>query len=522
MEINTGASSDLNGNFTITGVPPGTYTVLISYVGYKKDSVQVIIVPNKVTQVAFNLSPISIQLEAVEMVGERTARPNETNLGLQKMTIRELELLPKGVETDIFRSLQFIPGVQSTGDVSARYFVRGGGSDQNLVLLNGVSVYNPFHVMGLFSIIDPEMVNALEFYKGGFTSEFGGRLSSVMDIVTKDGNKNKYGGNMSLSFLTAKAALEGPIPGGSFIFTGRKSLFNSTLKKFVNMRDAPFDFYDMSGKVNFSSSTTESLTKILLHGFTSADNLRNPDPEKADFNWSNNLFGAYWFQAWKDVPIYSEANLSVSNFSGDINPKAGTSKERFNEITDVTMRTDFTNIFESRDELKVGYNLKSVSTAFRFENLQGIKSAVDDKGFHLSVYGKYRFMRYEDLGIDIGSRVNAISMSTAKSAVLEPRVNLSYVIYPGVTLKGAWGVYTQELITLTNETEIISLFEPWLVTPDYIRVPEAVHYVAGIDVATFGALTFATEVYYKDLRHTAEVNDLKADEADPDFIQGKG
>ncbi len=517
-----GTSTDLNGNFTITGVPAGIHTAAVSYLGYKADSISVEIKRGKVTQVNIPLSPINIELEEIEMVGEKMVRPNETNLGLQKITIRELELLPKSVETDIFRSLQFVPGVQSTGDVSARYYVRGGGSNQNLVLLNGVSVYNPFHALGLFSIIDPEMINAVEFYKGGFSADLGGRLSSVLDLVTKDGNKNYYGGSAAISFLTAKAAVEGPIPSGSFILTGRKSLFSNTLKKFINLKDAPFEFYDISGKISYANTEGESLTKISLHGFNSQDKLVNESPYKADYKWTNNIYGAYWFQAWEDVPIYSETNFSVSSFRGDIDPKYGLSKQRHNDITDVTLGTDFTNIFSNRDEIKLGWELKSVSTSFNFENLQGIKSAVADKGFHFTFYGKYKFLRFEDLGMDVGARVNAITMAKTRSATIEPRVNLTYVLYPGIKLKGAWGIYTQELITLTDENEIISIFEPWLITPDYLKIPEAIHYVAGLDITTLGNVNLSIEAYYKDLKYTAEVNQLKADEIDPDFIQGSG
>ena len=157
------------------------------------------------------LSPVNIQLEEIEKIGEKFKRPNETDIGLQKLDIREIESLPKGVETDIFRTLHFLPGVQATGDISARYYVRGSSSDQNLVLYNGVSVYNPFHALGLFSIIDPEMINSLEFYKGGFPAEYGGRMSSVLNLVTKDGNKNKYSGSATMSFLTAKASVEGSV-----------------------------------------------------------------------------------------------------------------------------------------------------------------------------------------------------------------------------------------------------------------------------------------------------------------------
>lgn len=520
---NFGASADLNGNFIISGIPGGkNYTLKASYLSYSTKRIKINIPAGQVIQLRIELSPSTVTLQTIEKIGEKQVRPNETDLGLQKMNIRDIELMPKGVETDIFRSLQSLPGVQSTGDVSARYYVRGGSSNENLVLLNGVSVYNPFHALGLFSIIDPEMINAVEFYRGGFAADFGGRLSSVLNLVTKDGNKNRYSGNANISFLTGKAAFEGPLPGGSFMVTGRKSLFSNTLRKFINYKDAPFDFYDLSLKANFQNSSDKSLTKVSIHGFNSLDQLKNDDQTKADYRWLNNIFGASWFQAWENVPIYSETKLSYSGFEGNIDPKYSSAKRRFNKVDDVSFQTDFTNIYDSRDELKVGYLLKSVKTELNFENLQGVTTSATKKGLHLSLYGKYRFLRWEDFGVDLGTRLNVLSLSNSHAPILEPRINLTYNLLPGFSVKGAWGIYTQEMITLVNENEVISLFEPWLIAPDYLEVPSAQHFVVGFSWSRFQYLTFDIEGYYKKIKNSAELNANKSSSLDPDFVAGKG
>ncbi len=522
-DANIGASADLNGYFIITGVPANqAYTVRISYIGYGSKEIDVVIKPNKITQLRILLSPVNIQLHEIEKIGEKYKRPNETDIGLQKLDIRDIEALPKGVETDIFRSLHFLPGVQTTGDISARYYVRGSSSDQNLVLYNGVSVYNPFHALGLFSIIDPEMINSLEFYKGGFPAEYGGRLSSILNLVTKDGNKNKYSGSATMSFLTAKASFEGPLPIGSFIITGRKSTFNDILKRFLNFKEAPFDFHDLSFKFNYTSTATKSLTKFYVHGFNSLDQLINDDPGKADYSWSNNIYGAYLFQEWEDVPIYSESSLSTSNFSGEVLPKESFAKPRKNVVNDITLKSDFTYVYESRNELKVGYSFKSIKTELNFENLQGGVTDIIDKSLQFTLYGKYKFLQWESFGIDVGSRINVLTLSAQGGSIFEPRVNITYSIFPGLAIKGAWGIYTQDLITLTNEDEVISLFEPWVIVPDYLKPSESIHYVLGLEFVSFGNMNFTIETYYKLLRNTAEQNDNKTSASDPDFISGKG
>src|SRR5690606_13672240 len=230
-ELKTGASTNERGLFLINSIPANKkYTVVVSYVGYDTKILVAEIKPNKVNDVEVKLRPLSIELQAVEKIGEKIIEKNTTDIGLERISIRQVENLPKGVETDVMRSLQYLPGVRSTGDVSAKYYVRGGTSDQNLVLLNGVTIYNPFHSLGIFSVIDPDMINSVEFYKGSFTSEFGGRVSSVLNVISKDGNKNRFSGKASASFLTAKGLIEGPIPNGSFILTGRKSTSNEILK----------------------------------------------------------------------------------------------------------------------------------------------------------------------------------------------------------------------------------------------------------------------------------------------------
>lgn len=274
-EIKAGGSTDGNGYYYITGIPAGkSYTVVYSYVGYKSKELKILIPAGKMVQQNVALEPSSYQLETIEKVANAINREkNSTNIGLQRISIKELEKLPKGVETDVFRSLQYIPGVKSTGDVSARYYVRGGASNQNLVLLNGATVYNPFHALGLFSVIDPEMINNVEFFKGGFSSEFGGRVSSVLKVLTKDGNRINYSAKASASLMTGKALVEGPFAGGSFLITGRKSVNSEILKKFLDDQSVPMDFYDFSFKVNTNNPFIEN-GKFIFYGFLSGDKLK--------------------------------------------------------------------------------------------------------------------------------------------------------------------------------------------------------------------------------------------------------
>ena len=518
-----GVSTDAKGYFVITGIPANQiYSIKVSFIGYEKKTFDLHIKADEITRLQILLSPGKIQLQTIEKIGNRYKQPNETDLGLQKIDIRKIESLPKGVETDIFRSLQFLPGVQSTGDVSARYYVRGSSSNQNLILYNGVTVYNPYHALGLFSVIDPEIINSLEFYKGGFPSEYGGKLSSVLNLISKDGNKNNYSGSAAVSFLTAKTSFEGPLPFGSFIIAARKSLFSDVLKKFLNYKNAPFEFHDLAFKLNYTSSKTKTLTKFNVHGFNSADKLINDSPMDADYKWANNIYGANLFQEWEDIPLFSQSSLSISSFNGEVIPKESIAKPRKNVVNDITLKSDFTYINQNRNELHVGINLTSIETELFFENLQAGITNIEESALQFALYGKYKFLQWDSFGADVGTRLNVLTLTQQRGPIVEPRVSLTYNFLPNVIIKGAWGIYTQELITLTNENEVISVFEPWVITPDYLKPSEAVHYVLGFEFVFLNNFNFTVETYYKLLKNTAEQNDKKASASDPDFIEGKG
>ena len=521
-EINVGASTNERGLYLIKSIPPGKeYNVTVSYVGYKSKNLKVIILPNVVTQLDVELIPLSIELQTIEKVGEKVVRENKTDISLERISVKELQILPKGVETDIFRSLQYIPGVSTTGDVTAKYYVRGGSGDQNQILLNGVEIYNPFHSLGLFSVIDPDMINSIEFYKGGFTSEYGGRISSVMDVISKDGNKNRFGFKGGLSLLTAKGLVEGPIPNGSFMITGRMSYNNDVLKKFFNEQTIPIDFYDLSFKLNYSSEDIFENAKFAVFGFLSKDDVDYKDPLREQFNWKNNLFGFEWLQVY-DVPLFSRLGISLSTFEGEVIPNLSSLKPRYNQIKDFTISFDMNVVYANRDEIGLGLKLKTVDSKFSQVNIVGIKSDLEKFAGNLSLYGKYKFLRWKNFGLDVGSRFNVTGLSRNGGGVFEPRVSLTYRFLPSIAFKAAWGIYLQELFTVSDESEIISIFDPWIITPDYLNPAKSIHYIAGFDIDITRGVQFSIEGYYKILQDIPIVNDKKFTRADPDLLPGSG
>lgn len=521
-ELALGASTDANGFFLIPQIPANhQYTLLLSYVGYSTKKISFVVQPNKVTHIDIKLSPSGVQLETIEKVGHRIIEENATDIGLQRLSIKDLERLPQGVELDVFRSLQAQPGVQTTGDVSSRYYVRGGASNQNLVLFNGVTIYNPFHAMGLFSAVDPEMINSAEFYKGGFTAEYGSRLSSVLDLVTKDGNKNQYSATASMSLLTGKLLVEGPIPDGSIIVTGRKSTSTEVLKKFLN-KTAPFDFYDISYKLNYTLPYKDAVSKFTVFGFLSYDEVKNESLIKEDFNWQNNLFGFNWFLAGAESPLFLDIGFSYSSFNGELLPKLSGSKQKSNELSDMTFKMDFVYVYESRDELNLGLTFSDIKTVLFQENHLGGIYDVSLNGSNIVAFVKYKMLRFDNIGLDVGVRYNMAGYTKSGGGTVEPRVSMTLRILPEIAIKGAWGIYQQELVTLTDDDDIITLYEPWVITPAYIKPSKATHYGAGLEVDFMDGFSFEGEVYYKKISDLAILNKNKVFSSDRDFIAGTG
>jgi hypothetical protein len=523
-ELKIGTTTNSNGYFYLPSIPAKKkYNVTVSFIGYVTKIIPVSISANKSTEIKVKLVPTSILLKPIERIGERIAEKNAPDIGLQRISIKELEILPKGVESDIFRSLQYIPGVQSTGDVSARYYVRGSASNENLVLIDGAAIYNPFHALGIFSVIDPDMINSAEFYKGGFPANYNGRLSSVLNIITKDGNKNNFDAKASASFISGKVLAEGPIPYGSFMITGRKSFSTEILKKFLNNENVPIDFFDLSYKLNYANPNFVEGSKFVVEGFSSGDKLVSSSPLVEDIKWNNNLFGFKWSQI-TDSPLFFNIDFHWSEFDGDVNPKLSSAKPKSNTVNDLTFNSSFIYVYNSKDELNVGLDVKDLDTKLFLENSLGASADLGSHGTDISFYTLYKYQRFENFGANIGTTIDLTGLSQAPGSSLRfaPRVNLTYRLLPEVSLKAAWGIYTQQITTLSDENEVISLFEPWIINPPYIKPSSAIHYTIGMKTDFTQNLSLDIQGYYKVLQNIPTLNDAKFLPGQPDLVPASG
>jgi hypothetical protein len=233
-----GTATDVNGFFNISGVPAGSQTLLVTYIGYDTLRQSVSLKNKQILNQKLEISSSSVQIETVTVSADRQEMKSEVKVSVTKITPKDIKIIPAiGGEPDLAQYLQVLPGVVFTGDQGGQLYIRGGSPIQNKVLLDGMIVYNPFHSIGLFSVFDTDIMRNADIYTGGFGAQYGGRISSIMDITTRDGNKNRLSGKVATSSFGSKLMLEGPLfkKGGnsSFIMSAKTSYLDRVQRLFT-------------------------------------------------------------------------------------------------------------------------------------------------------------------------------------------------------------------------------------------------------------------------------------------------
>ena len=295
-----GITTDLNGFFSISKIPEGQFQLMVVNLLYDTIQENIFIESKKILSKKYFLKEKVRELKAVEIKGSknRQARINTVNTSITRITPKEIRFIPPmGGERDLAQYLQTIPGVTFTGDQGGQLYIRGGSNVQTLSLMDGMMIYNPFHSLGLFSVFDTDILKNVDVYTAAFPSDYGGRTSSVIDVRTIDGNKNRLSGKVGVNPFSAKAILEGPISKGkngggiTFLASYRNSYLDKTsptIYKYANQSGnyLPFSFSDAYGKLTFHGDRGN---KASLFGFNFQDraNLGN----QGNFSWNSSGYG---------------------------------------------------------------------------------------------------------------------------------------------------------------------------------------------------------------------------------------
>ncbi|MBT3209638.1 MAG: TonB-dependent receptor [Bacteroidetes bacterium] len=458
-----GAATDVNGYYNLTNIPVGNYTLTITYIGYDTLKMAVNIKTNKIINQNLILKKSSIRLKEFVISAERMEMKTEIRTSIVKITPKQLEKIPTmGSEPDLAQYLQVIPGVVFTGDQGGQLYIRGGSPIQNKVLLDGMIVYNPFHSIGLFSVFDSDVIRNADIYTGGFGAEYGGRISSVMDITTKDGNKNRLSGKLSTNTFGSKFLLEGPLKkglensnnGASFVFSAKTSYLEESSKLFYSYIDTaglPFNFTDLYGKVSINGANG---TKINLFGFNFNDQVNYQTI--SDLNWESYGIGSNIILVPSSANALVKANFSYSNYR--IGIEELDSKPRYSEVDGFNFGLQFV-YFLGTNEFNYGIEALGYNTDYVFYNSTGRKLAQNENTTELGGFLKYKHIAGKLL-LEPSFRVHYYASLSDIS--LEPRLGIKYNISDRLRVKLAAGIYSQNLISANSDRDVVNLFYGFL------------------------------------------------------------
>lgn len=341
--------------FYSLSVPEGDYSFTVSQMGYVRQQQLVKLRENQL--IDFKLNPKSVELEAVEVSGNK-GNNNITSIemGNVKISPRQIENIPVLFgEHDLIKTMQLLPGIKQAGEGNTGFYVRGGGIDQNLILLDEAPVYNASHLLGFFSVFNSEAIRDASIFKGSIPAEYGGRASSVLDIRMKEGNMKDYQTNGNIGLISSNLSFEGPIKEdvSSFIISGRRTYADLFLQfaPDKDIRDAKLYFYDLNLKTNFKLNNT---TRLFISGYLGRDKFRIPD--QFGFDWGSKT-GTVRLNHAFSKKLFSNSSFIFSNYSYHIDISGDNEVIMGSTIQDFNLKQDFSLYPNTKNSVKFGINL---------------------------------------------------------------------------------------------------------------------------------------------------------------------
>lgn len=530
-----GAQTDVNGYFSITKLPPGRYTLRVVYLGYDTLSKEVQVRADQIITEQLYLKKGTIQMKAVEVTAEQQKAQSNVRVGVTKLTPKQIERLPAiGGQADLAQYMQVVPGVVFTGDQGGQLYIRGGSPVQNKVLMDGMVLYNPFHSIGLFSVFDNDIIRNADILTGAFNAQYGGRVSSVMDITTRDGSKTRFGGKVGASTFAAKALLEGPLkkqeaPGkgsSSFLLNFKHSYLDQTSKSLYSHADTaglPFNFSDLYGKISLNGANG---SKVNFFGFNFTDGARFRGI--SDLDWNNWGAGANFVLVPSGSAVLIEGVFALSNY--DITLKEGSLEPRTSGINNFNAGLNF-KYFIGDDEIQYGIEVTGVNTDLKYFNSLGYELRQEKVSTELAGFINYKW-RVGKWVFDPGFRMQYYATLAVMSP--EPRFGFKWNVSDRFRIKGAAGLYSQNLIATNNDRDVVNLFYGFITAPDDVPgtvtrpngetseikdpLQHASHAVAGFEFDISRKTSINVEGYYKYFGQVTNLNREKLYNDTPEFI----
>ena len=523
-----GTTTNNDGTFRLEQVPGGTYTVVVSYVGFESLQQDLRLTGGETRRVTFELDPKDLEVEGVTVTGERVDRQQ---LGTTTISPAEVKELPAVLQPDLFRSLQLLPGVKAASDFSSGLYVRGGSPDQTLVLLDDAPLYNPTHVFGFFSTFNPDAIGDVVLYKGGYPSTYGGRLGAVVDIETKTPEQQEVSGGAGLGLLSSGAYVQGPYDiregggrDGTWMVAARRSTIEPLLAGMnsAGVEDIPTDFYfyDVNASATFNLDDRNRFELALYAG---QDQLNYPflDDAVFDIGYGNRAMTASWRSVLTDDLTMRWSGSYSHYFANPIANLAGTEFRRDNDVYDA--RVQGSVVWQPNDRHTVegggtfGHYLTHLRNFFDGDPSYSPRIATLYSSAYLQ--DTYTPDWAPDLEVTGGLRVNYYEQGGYVRPA--PRLRANYRLTDDIRLQAGYGRYYQYLTSVS--TELFSAFDFWLTTDDQVPPSYGDQFLAGVKTTPFTGrfdeVSLDAEVYYRTMRDLFEFDRLRTDYAGFDYSE---
>ena len=539
---NTGTYTNGYGVFSLT-LPEGRYTVNTQFIGYNK--IDTVIVLHQNLKLNFEIKETSTTLKELEIRSEKVNKNViSTEMSTQKLEVKEINSIPVFLgEKDILKTIQLLPGIKSTSEGNTGFYVRGGGSDQNLILLDEANVYSPSHLLGFFSVFNSDAIKDVTVYKGGIPAEYGGRISSVLDVKMNDGNSKKYRVTGGIGLISSRLTFEGPIKKdkGSFIISARRT-YADLFFPLINMqglKNTSIYFYDINAKANYQITEKD---KIFLSGYFGRDVLDRTSATNSamGISWGNSTGTLRWNHLFNNK-IFLNSSVIYSNYSNLIT--LGSVDAQFqvkSTIQDFALKENFTNYISSKNTLKFGLEITD-HTFLPGEVTLGTSSVVATNRIHLSntinpkhalegalyiadeaaigarwkvnyglrysefaAIGPGIVYSYNDAGL-VSDSVNYKTNQIIKTyGGLEPRISITYILNEASSIKTSYNRLYQYLHLLSNTTSSTPV-DLWVPSSSIIK-PQIgdqidLGYFRNFNKNNYEA---SVEVYYKNMQNQIE------------------
>ena len=497
-ETGQGMATDINGYYIVQDIVPGNYTIMVSYIGFDMYKQKIRLSDDESKKVNINLVEQVVQLTEIEVTAEKLQRRNNIQLSKINLSPRMMKAAPALAEPDLFRTIQALPGVLTTSEFSTGLVIRGGNTDQNLIMLDGITVYNPSHLGGVFSNFIVDGVKEAELIKGAYNAEYGGRLSAVLNVISREGNKNKFKGKVNLSLLSAQTTLEGPFYKGAWVLSGRRTYFDLVLPKVlpdnINVNIPPYYFYDIQSHV-FSDITSKD--RISLSYYSGIDDLFF-DTFGLDGRWGNNTVSGHYRRVFSERLV---GNIFIANsrFFTEFGLGGDNGLVSYNEIDDKTLSADFSWFKSSNSTVKFGAQLKKLGFEYTNKFQDSTQFQIKTEPLEFAQYIKLKYKSNNLFIIEPGLRLNLYDVYP-DSLFPDLRLGLKYIITDNRYLNFSVGNYHQFISTFQDDFNP-SILDNWIAADTSVSPGKSMQVVLGYEEYIKNMYKIQVEGYYKDLKN---------------------